>query len=419
MTKKIDVEKDVLKRFLRYVRIDSGSKHESKTYPSSPGQLKLLSLLKTELTAIGLKEVKMDKHAYVTATLPPTSQKYKNVPVIGFLAHVDTSPDVSGKHVRPQFIHNYQGGPLVLPTDKKQIIDPKDSPHLLKCLGHDLVTGDGTTLLGADDKAGVAEIVTAVNLLLHQPNLPRGKVRVAFMPDEEIGEGTKYFDVKKFGADFAYTVDGGTLGDIEDETFCADKMVIQIKGHNIHPGYGKGKLVNAATLAARLLARLPQDSLSPETTEGREGFIYPALISGKTEQTEIHFYIRDFAVSGLVEKETCLRQLAQEVTISEPRGQVEVVITESYRNIKEVLDKYPHVVAFAEEAIKQAGITPNRTFIRGGTDGCHLSFKGLPTANIFAGGQNFHSKLEWISACDMAKASETIVNLIQIWAQNK
>jgi len=406
----------LLDRFLRYARIDTASNPDSTSYPSTAKQFDLLRLLEAELREIGLSDVQLDEHGYLTATVPSNLPDAVGVPVIGFLAHVDTSPDITGQGVNPIVWRNYSGGEIVLPGATNQVISVAETPEIADCVGHDLITSDGTTLLGADDKAGVAEIVTAAAFLLAHPEIPHGTVRLAFTPDEEIGRGTDYFDVERFGAALAYTLDGSTAGEIEFETFNADSAVVEIAGRNVHPGYAKGKLVNSLKLAAVLLARLPPERLSPETTDGREGYLHPTRIDGDVEHTRIHFIVRDFTREGLRESEDLLRQIATEVASEEPRARVEVTIRESYRNMGEILTGRPEIVQKAEEAIRRAGLTPLRHAIRGGTDGARLTFQGLPTPNLFAGGHNFHSKREWVSLQDMDRAVETIVQLCQVWA---
>ena len=404
-----------LDRFKHYVQYDTQSSEESETYPSTMKQLELSKRLVSELKDLGLKDVELTEHGYVFATLP--SNVDHPVPTIGLIAHVDTSPDVSGKDVKPIIHENYQGGDIILPADKSQIIEFANNPALKNCIGHDIITSDGTTLLGADNKAGIAEIMGALAYLIRNPEIKHGKVRIAFTVDEEVGTGTKYFDVKKFGADFAYTIDGETAGEVEDETFCADTAIVKVKGVNVHPGYAKGKMINGIKIAAELIERLPKDSLSPETTEKREGYLHPNTIKGGVELTEITFLVRDFTVDGLKEKETYLQNLAAELSQKYSPAYVDVEIKESYRNMKYKLDEHPQVVEYALEAVKRAGLKPVKNLIRGGTDGARLSFMGLPTPNIFTGGHNFHSQKEWISVQDMEKAAETIVHLLQIWVE--
>lgn len=411
--------KSMVNRFLKYVQIDTQSSEESETYPSTEKQLTLSRLLLEELKSIGVKEARLTEHGYVFAALPSNLPKDHPhaVPPIGLIAHVDTSPDVSGANVKPVIHENYRGGSITLPTDRSQIIDPADNPALKDCLGHDIITTDGTTLLGADNKAGVAEIMTTAEYLINHPEIPHGEIKIAFTVDEEVGTGTKYFDLEEFGAKYAYTIDGETAGEIEDETFCADSVEVRVYGINVHPGYAKNKLVNAVKIAADFLNRLPKNALSPETTEKREGYVHPNSFSGNVEEVEIKMIIRDFTVEGLKEKEKFLENLRDEVLKDWPKARIELKVTESYRNMKYVLEKYPFVTAYALEAVKRSGLKPIRNIIRGGTDGTRLSFMGLPTPNVFTGGHNFHSKKEWISIQDMEKAAETILHLVQIWAE--
>lgn len=411
---KIDRDR-MMQRFFRYVQRDTQSKEDVDGYPSTATQTKFMRELASELEELGLQDVRLDKHSYLTATIPATTGE--KVPVIGLIAHVDTSPEVSGKGVKPVIQRNYQGGPIRLPGDLDVVIDPEENPALSACIGHDIITSDGTTLLGADDKAGVAEIVTAAECLLAHPEIEHGTVRLAFTPDEEVGRGTDFFDVKAFGADYAYTVDGEVVGEIENETFCADSMTVRFLGVNVHPGYAKGKLVNAIKLTSRLIDKLPKDSLSPETTEGREGYVHPHAISGGVETAEVKLLIRDFTVEGLKEKEAALENLARSVVENEPRARVETDVKESYRNMRYKLDGDPKVVDYALEAVRRAGVEPKLASIRGGTDGARLCYEGLLTPNIFTGGHSFHSKREWISLQDMEKAVETLIHLLQVWAE--
>lgn len=404
-----------LDRFLSYVKYDTQSSEDSETYPSTLKQLELSKKLLLELKELGLKDTEITEHGYVFGTLP--SNVDYPVPVIGYIAHVDTSPDVSGKDVTPVINKNYQGGDITLKKDKSQIIELKMNPTLENCIGHDIITTDGRTLLGADNKAGIAEIMGAVQYLIENPHIKHGDIRIAFTVDEEVGTGTKHFDVKKFAADYAYTIDGESAGEIEDETFCADTAIIRVKGINVHPGYAKGKLVNAVKIASYLVDQLPKDTMSPETTEKREGFLHPHAIRGGVEECEVVFLVRDFDIEGLKEKEEYLADLCKNVAQKFPKSDVSLEINESYRNMKIILDKHPQVVEYAIESVARSGMNPIKNLIRGGTDGARLSFMGIPTPNVFTGGHNFHSKKEWISVQDMAKAVETIVNLSQIWAE--
>jgi tripeptide aminopeptidase len=406
----------VLDRFLRYVGYDTQSREGADAYPSTPGQLVLLRDLVSELRAIGLADASMDEHGYVTATIPATTRK-QHVPVIGFIAHVDTSPEMSGAGVKPLVHRGYDGGDLVLPDDPEAVLRAADSPYLAECIGHDIVTASGLTLLGADNKSGVAEIMTAAEYLLAHPEIPHGAVRIAFTPDEEVGQGTKYFDVPAFGAHCAYTIDGGPRGELEFESFSADAMSITFRGFNTHPGFAKGRMVNAIKLAARFIDRLPADRLSPETTEALEGFVHPYVVQASVDRTTVKLLVRDFVTTGLAHKERWLEALAQEIVASVPGASAESRVEQSYRNMREVLDNHPLVVDCARAAIARAGLPVQERAIRGGTDGSRLSFMGLPTPNIFAGEQNFHSRLEWVSVQDMEKAVEVIVELAKVWEE--
>jgi tripeptide aminopeptidase len=410
-----ELAEDALERFLRYVRIDTQSAHGSTTYPSTEKQLELSRLLAVELREAGLADVELTEHGYVFATLPGTAPA---APTIALIAHVDTSPDVSGTGVRPLVHRAYDGSPIELPGDETQVLDPAESPELAERIGHDLVTTDGTTLLGADDKAGVAEIMAAVAYLARHPEPPRAPVRVCFTVDEEVGAGTTHLDLEHLGADAAYTLDGSGLGDLEIETFSADQVVITIRGRSIHPGSAKGKLVNAVKLAADLVAALPRDRLSPETTEGREGYVHPSRIEGNADETRITFIVRDHDDALLAEHAAFLRRLADEVVQREPRARVHVDVTETYRNMRPAIEAHPRVIEAAEKAIRRAGVEPRHTAIRGGTDGAMLSARGLPTPNLFTGGQEYHSVREWLSVQDMAAATATIVELVRVWAEN-
>ncbi|HET9298536.1 MAG TPA: peptidase T [Candidatus Polarisedimenticolaceae bacterium] len=411
------VKTSVLEKFLRYVRMDTQSDESSSTYPSTAKQLDLLRLLVEELKAIGLKDAAMDEHGYVFATIPATTKKTK-VPVIGFIAHVDTSPEMPGANVKPIVHTSWQGGDIVLPDDPTAVLRPKDNKAMAAQVGNDIVTASGTTLLGADNKAGVAEIVAAAEYLMAHPEIPHGPIRIGFTPDEEIGQGTQYFDVAKFGAVCAYTMDGETLGELEMETFSADACTVTFQGFNTHPGYAKaGKMVNAIRVAGDFLSRLPKDRLTPETTDGYEGFVHPYQLQASVERTSVKFIVRDFVTSKLREKEDLLAKLAREACAAWPGSSVEVKVEEQYRNMREVLEKHPEVVENAKEAISRAGLTLQMHPIRGGTDGSRLCFMGLPTPNIFAGEHNFHSRLEWVSVQDMEKAVEVIVQLAQVWEE--
>ncbi len=410
------IETNCVERFLEYVKFDTQSDENSDTFPSTSGQRVFLQHLFDELKALGLDEVSMDAHGYVFATLPSTSSK-KSVPVIGFLAHVDTSPEMSGKDVRPIIHRNYQGQDLVLPDDPAAVITFDDNPHLAKQMGNDIITASGTTLLGADNKAGISEIMAAIEYLLNHPEIAHGPVRIGFTPDEEVGNGTQYFDVDSFAAHCAYTMDGETLGELQVETFSADSITAAFHGFNTHPGFAKGKMINAIKLAADFIGRLPKDGLSPETTEAYEGFVHPYVMEAGVECTSVKMLVRDFKTEKLKEMEQMVEKLAFETIADHPGSYVEIKVEESYRNMKEVLDGHPDVVENACEAYRRAGIEPMIEPIRGGTDGSRLSFMGLPTPNIFAGEHNFHSRYEWISTHDMHKAVEVIIELCQVWEQ--
>jgi tripeptide aminopeptidase len=407
-----ELAEDVLERFLRYVRIDTQSTYGSDTHPSTAKQLDLSRLLVSELEEIGVDDVRLDDHGYVYATLPGAD----GVAPIGLIAHVDTSPDVTGAGVQPQVWRAWDGSRIELPGDPSQVLDPAEHPALAERVGHDLVTTDGTTLLGADDKAGVAEIMAALAYLKREGGR-HAPVRVCFSTDEEIGAGADHLDLDEFGARYAYTLDGSGLGEIELETFFAWRMRVTFTGHAVHPGTAKGKLVNAVKLAADFVASLPRDGLSPETTEEREGFVHPARVSGTAEEVQVDLIVRDHDEAKLQEHLALVRRLAHEVVAAEPRSRVEVEAEEQYRNMREVIDRHPEVVEAAEEAVRRAGVEPVRTIIRGGTDGARLSHRGLPTPNVFTGGQEYHSRREWASVQDMAAAAATAVELARVWAE--
>ena len=404
----------VLDRFLRYVKYDTQSKETSTTYPSTDSQLVLLRDLVSELKEIGLTDAAIDGHGYVTASIPPTTTK-AGVPTIGFIAHVDTSPEMPGAGVKPIVHAKYDGRDLVLPDDPAAVLRLSEIPALAGQIGHDIVTASGTTLLGADNKAGVAEIVTAAAHLVAHPEIPHGRIRIAFTPDEEVGRGTLHFNVPAFGAAYAYTMDGGSRGEIEIESFSADAITVTFNGANTHPGYAKGRMVNAIKVAASFIDALPRGTLSPETTEGYEDFVHPYVVNASVDRTSVRLLVRDFVTAGLKDKEAMVERLAREAAARYPGASVDVAVEESYRNMREVLDRYPAIADHAREAIRRAGIEPHSRPIRGGTDGSRLSFMGLPTPNLFAGEHNFHSRLEWVSVQDMEKAVEVIVHLCQVW----
>jgi tripeptide aminopeptidase len=401
-------------RFLRYVQIDTQSDASSATCPSTPKQKDLLSLLVTELKAMGIKDAEMDEHGYVYATIESNSAK--QVPVVCFCSHVDTAPDCSGTNVKPVVHKNYQGGDIVLPGDKSQVIRVSEHPDLESQVGNDVITTDGTTLLGADDKAGVAEIMDAAHFMMTHPDFKHGRIRILFTPDEEIGRGADKADMKKLSADFGYTLDGGPIGTLENETFSADGVTIKIKGFSTHPGYAKNKMQHAIKIAAQIINRIPREK-TPETTEKKQPFIHPTSIKGGLEEAEVSFIIRAFDTATLLALEEELRMITVDVLRDYDKSSYEFNVVKQYRNMKEVLDKHPAIIDHALEAIRRAGLKPELDSIRGGTDGSRFSFMGLPTANLFAGEHGIHSKQEWTSTQDMNKAVQTIVHLAGIWEE--
>jgi tripeptide aminopeptidase len=404
---------DAAERFLRYVRIDTRSDEESDTYPSTPGQLELLRLLRDELAQIGLGDAAIDEHGYVTATLAATVEH--DVPTIAFFAHADTAREVTGAGVSPQRLR-YEGGEIRL-GDSGQVIRPEQSPELENHVGHELITTDGTTLLGADDKAGIAEIMAAVAYLVSQPEIPHGTVKVAFNPDEEVGRGVVHFPVESFGASVAYTVDGSTAGELQVETFSGAQVRMHIRGRAIHPGWAKGELVNAIKIAGEILSRLPQDGRSPETTEGRDGYVHPVLVEGDSAEVELRFIVRDFDDDLLAGHVAFLRGLAEEVCAAEPRCTIEVEDRIQYRNPRVAVERHPEILGHLEDAIRRVGLEPKQTAIRGGTDGSALTEMGLPSANLFTGGHDAHSEREWICVEDMGLAAVALVELARVWAE--
>ncbi len=405
----------VTERFLRYVVIDTQSDPASPTCPSTEKQKALGALLACELQAMGIRDAHLDEFGYVYATIPANTNKH--VPVICFCSHMDTSPDCTGANVKPQIVRDYRGGDIVLQADPTQIIRAADHPALADQIGNDIITTDGTTLLGADNKAGLAEIMDAAQFLIDNPQVKHGTIKILFTPDEEIGRGVDKADLKKLGADFAYTIDGETAGNIEDETFSADSATITIEGVSTHPGFAKGKMEHAIKIAAAIVDRLPRNTCSPETTEGKEGFLHPIGISGALEKATLSLIVRDFTDAGLKEKEALLENIVKEVMQDFPKSSYRLEIKPQYRNMKQVIDLHPEIIDNAMEAIRRAGLTPVKTSIRGGTDGSRLSFMGLPCPNIFAGEHAFHSRLEWVSRQDMEKAVQTIVHLATIWEE--
>lgn len=405
----------VKNRFLKYVKIDTQSDSSSITIPSTLKQKNLSKLLVTELLKIGIIDAHLDEFGYVYATIPSNSNK--KTPIICFCSHVDTSPDCNGENVKPIIHQNYQGQDLILPDDHSVILKMSDHPDLALQIGNDIITASGTTLLGADNKAGVAEIIDAANYLITHPEIKHGEIKILFTPDEEIGRGVNHVDMKKLGADFGYTIDGETLGSFEDETFSADGMKIIIHGVSAHPGFAKGKMESAIKIAAEIIVALPKNRLSPESTENKEGFVHPVEINGEAEKAIIEFIIRDFNDAKLGEYGEELKSITQDVLKNYPNSKAEFEITEQYRNMKKVIDQYPKVSEFALKAIERAGLKPIKRSIRGGTDGSRLSFMGLPCPNIFAGEHAFHGKQEWVSVQDMEAAVRTIVNLAVIWEE--
>jgi tripeptide aminopeptidase len=405
----------VAERFLKYVQIDTQSDPESPTCPSTEKQKNLGKVLVEELQLMGIMDAHLDEHGYVYATIEANTDK--PIPVICFCSHMDTSPDCSGKDVKPIVHKNYFGGIIKFPQDAKISLDPTAHPDLKNQIGNDIITADGTTLLGADNKAGLAEIMDAAHYLLQHPEIKHGKIRILFTPDEEIGRGVDKVDIKKLGADFGYTMDGESAGHIEDETFSADGATLTINGVSTHPGFAKGKMESAIKIASDIVSALPKDRLSPETTEKKQGFVHPTSISGHIEEAVVKFIIRGFDNETLTDNANEIRKVADAILSNYPHSSYKLETYDQYRNMKEILVQFPHVVDYAMEAIKRTGLTPITESIRGGTDGSRLSFMGLPCPNIFAGEHAFHSKLEWVSVQDMQKAVETIVHLCMVWEE--
>lgn len=403
----------LLERFLRNVRIDTQADEKSMTYPSTPGQLVLGKLLRDELLAMGFADAEQNEYGLVFATIPGN---VPGAPTIAFNSHVDTSPETSGKNVDPQVIRNYAGGDIVLPKDPSKVIRIADAPELTALVGKTIVTTDGTTLLGGDDKAGVAVIMELARILMENPSIPHGPVRVVFTCDEEIGKGVLHLDPKQIGATVAYTLDGQGVGELEAETFSADKATVTITGVNIHPGIAKDKMVNAVRLAGEFLERLPKRGLSPETTADREGFLHPYIIEGGVGKTTLHILLRDHETAKLAEYAAILRAAAAAVAKDHPRASIDLAITEQYRNMREGIAKEPRAMAYAEAAVKRAGFAAKHCIIRGGTDGSQLTAKGLPTPNISTGEHNIHSPLEWVCLEELEANVKVLVELIQVWA---
>jgi tripeptide aminopeptidase len=407
---------NIADRFMRYVRIDTQSDPTSTAHPTSEKQKDLSKLLLKELFGMGITNATTDEFGYVYATIPSNSDK-KNIPAICFCSHMDTAPDCSGTNVKPILHRYYDGADIVLPDDNTQVLRVSDSPYLKNHIDHGIITASGTTLLGADDKSGVAAIMEAALFFIQNPALKHGDIKILFTPDEEVGQGTAKVDMQKLGAQFGYTLDGDDAGIFNDETFSADGAAITIYGVITHPGYAKDKLVNALKVAGAVLDALPKNEWSPETTEKREGFVHPTAVNGIAEKATIQFIVRDFTNEGLAAHHTRLKAIAETVVATFPGATMEYVAQEQYRNMKEVLKNHPQVAAYAEEAIQRAGLTVKKEIIRGGTDGSRFSYMGMPCPNIFTGMQNIHSKLEWIGINDMAKAAETIVHVAMIWEE--
>jgi tripeptide aminopeptidase len=410
----------VLDKLLRYVVIDTQSKEDATTYPSTEKQWNLLNLLVKELKELGVPDVQIDKYGYVTATIPSnlvqSDRAFGKVPPIGFIAHVDTSPEVSGANVKPQVIGDYQGGDIVLPGDNSVVIRVSENPRLADNVGKTLVTSDGTTLLGADDKAGLAIIMTAVQTLMRNGTIPHGDIKIAFTPDEEVGTGTKFFNLEQFGAKFAYTVDGDVTGELNKETFSANTAIVTVHGRDIHPGTAKNIMVNSIRVISDIIARLPKD-IAPEATEGYEPYIHPYVLQGGVGKSSIKILFRDFKTEGLDVLKERLEKILTEVEPMYPKAKIELKIEESYRNMREGVERDPRVIDYLWEATERSGVKPKWMPIRGGTDGSRLTAAGLPTPNIFTGGANYHSRTEWVSVYGMEKSVETVLNLIHIWVE--
>lgn len=408
------MKQEIIERFTKYVKVNTQSDPNSDTCPSTPGQLELGNMLVEELKAIGMKDVTMDENGYVMATLPANTDK--DVPTIGFLAHMDTATEFTGANVNPQIVENYDGGDIVLNESLNIVLSPKDFPELANYKGHTLITTDGTTLLGADDKAGIAEIMTAMAYLIQHPEIKHGKVRVAFTPDEEIGRGPHKFDVAKFGAKFAYTVDGGPLGELEYESFNAAEAKITIKGKNVHPGTAKGKMINSMKIAIEFHGQLPANE-APEHTEGYEGFYHLLSFQGNVEETMLHYIIRDFDRQQFEARKAKMQEIAAKLQEKYGKERIMIEIKDQYYNMKEKIEPVREIVDIAYEAMKNLNIEPKISPIRGGTDGSQLSYMGLPTPNIFTGGENFHGRYEYISVDNMIKATNVIIEIIKLFEQ--
>jgi len=416
MSKTKDYNYTVTERFIRYVKIDTEADPKSTSFPSSMKQKDLAKILLDELLAMGVADAEMDEWGYVYATIPSNS-KNENVPTICFCSHMDTAPDCSGKNVKPILHKNYDGTPITLPDDTTQIITTEKHPYLKEKIGDDIITASGHTLLGADDKAGVAIIMDFAHFIQKNPTVEHGKIRILFTPDEEVGRGVEHIDMKKLNADYGYTLDGGELGSIEDESFSADAVEVTIHGISAHPGYAKGKMKHAIKIASEFVDELPKDSWSPETTSGRQGFVHPTSFSGLLEKATVGFIIRDHETAKLKEYEDRLKEILDKVVAKYPGVSAEFKVKEQYRNMKEIIKTVPFVTDYAIEAMTRAGITPKPVIIRGGTDGSRLSFMGLPCPNLFTGEMGIHSRHEYVSVQDMQKAVNTMVELVGIWCE--
>ena len=405
------MKKEALGRFLKYIAIDTQSSEESTTFPSTEKQFILANLLVEELKEIGLKDANVDSNCYVTATIE-SNLTDKKLPVVAFMAHMDTAPNISGANVKPQLIENYQGGDIKLPNNTEEAITEADNPNLKECIGHTIITTDGTTLLGADDKAGIAAIMTAAKYFIQNPEIPHGTIKIAFTPDEEVGQGVKYFDIKKFGADFAYTLDGSMPGNLNKETFSADSAVIEIKGRDIHPGSAKDTMVNSMKAIAEIITELPKD-MTPETTEGYEPFIHPHQLNAAVEYSKLSLLLRDFKTDGLKKQKNILEEIIKKVQKNHPKTEITLTVTNLYRNMIDKLEERPKILDLLWKAAEMAGANPEWEPIRGGTDGSRLTEMGLPTPNIYTGGNNFHSATEWLSVESMELAVKTVINIVK------
>lgn len=403
-------------RFMRYVQVDTQSDPHATCFPSTEKQKDLGKILVQELIAIGITDAYIDEHGYVFGTIPATSGK-ENIPTLCFCSHMDTAPDCSGTNVKPILHKAWDGSDIVLPDDSTQIIKKEDYEYLQSRIGDDLITASGTTLLGADDKAGVAIIMDATNYLITHPEIQHGRIRVLFTPDEEVGRGVEMLDMKKLDADFGYTLDGGERGALEGDTFSADGVTITIHGVSAHPGYAKGKMVNALKIASEFIDALPKEEWSPETTEDKQGYVHPLHMEGIAEKVTMQFIIRDFITANLKAHEDKLKAILEEVLQNHPKAHADFVVKEQYRNMREILDQHPQVMAYAAEAMTRAGVQPETMLVRGGTDGSRLSFMGLPCPNLFTGEMAIHSKHEYVSVQDMNKAVDTIIQLVQVWEE--